>query len=319
MDWKESELENDDLKNYKAKAEYYIRQHQDHIVIHKLKNNVPLTEIDVKALEEILWSEIGTKEDYEAEYGNKPLGEFVREIVGLDMNAAKEAFAEYWNDTSLDSRQAFVITNAVDIKPLPPEHSFFFCGKNAPGQPRGQDRAERVHSLAVKGEGHCEPSMRAQQFPGLFQEQAGLWEVVIGVEGHQHVEARLLVSEKILMHDMDAGIKEKLFSGHVCHALGDIHAFDLAGAVLQQIHEHGAAAAADIQHAGAAPRDRNGGGNDPGHLCIGIVIVPIGGNRIIVFGMLHVCLLFRQMAKSFCPVKRSRRPDAWRNLTAGEG
>ena len=36
IEWKESELENDELKNYKAKAEYYIRQHQDNIVIAKL-------------------------------------------------------------------------------------------------------------------------------------------------------------------------------------------------------------------------------------------------------------------------------------------
>ncbi len=36
----------------------------------------------------------------------KPLGEFVREIVGLDMNAANGgAFAQYLNDASLDSRQ----------------------------------------------------------------------------------------------------------------------------------------------------------------------------------------------------------------------
>jgi type I restriction enzyme R subunit len=39
----------------------------------------------VKVLEDILWSEIRTKQDYEAEYGQKPLGEFVREIVGLDI------------------------------------------------------------------------------------------------------------------------------------------------------------------------------------------------------------------------------------------
>ena len=46
---------------------------------------------DVDELEKILWRELGTKEDYEAEFGRKPLGEFVREMVGLDMNAAKEA------------------------------------------------------------------------------------------------------------------------------------------------------------------------------------------------------------------------------------
>ena len=114
MEWKESELENDDLKNYKAKAEFYVRQHQDNAVIAKLKGNVPLTEADVKVLEGILWSEVGTKQEYEAEYGAKPLGEFVREIVGLDMNAAKAAFAEFLNDTNLDSRQIYFVNQIVE-------------------------------------------------------------------------------------------------------------------------------------------------------------------------------------------------------------
>ena len=114
MEWHESDLENDDLKNYKAKAEFYVRQHQDNAVIAKLKGNVPLTKADVKALETILWSEVGTKEEYEAEYGQKPLGEFVREIVGLDMNAAKEAFAEYLNDAALDSRQIYFVNQIVE-------------------------------------------------------------------------------------------------------------------------------------------------------------------------------------------------------------
>ena len=114
VDWKESELENDDLKNYKAKAEFYVRQHMNDVVIAKLKSNVPLTAEDVQALEKALWSEVGTKQDYEAEYGQKPLGEFVREIVGLDMNAAKEAFAQYLNDASLDSRQIYFVNQIVE-------------------------------------------------------------------------------------------------------------------------------------------------------------------------------------------------------------
>ena len=114
IDWKESELENDDLKNYKAKAEFYIRQHQDNEVIAKLKSNQPLTGEDVKSLENILWSEVGTKEDYEAEYGQKPLGELVREIIGLDMNAAKEAFSQYLNNANLDSRQIYFVNQIVE-------------------------------------------------------------------------------------------------------------------------------------------------------------------------------------------------------------
>jgi type I restriction enzyme R subunit len=114
IEWKEAELENDDLKDYKAKAEYYVRQHQDEKAIAKLKSNIPLTSQDVKELEKILWSEVGTKREYEVEYGNKPLGEFVREIVGLDMTAAKEAFSAYLNDANLDSRQIYFVNQIVE-------------------------------------------------------------------------------------------------------------------------------------------------------------------------------------------------------------
>lgn len=114
MTWNDSELENDELANYKAKAEYYIRQHQDTLAIAKLKTNRPLTDTDVKTLQEILWGELGTKEDYEREYGEKPLGEFVREIVGLDMNAAKEAFSAYLNEANLDSRQIYFVNQIVE-------------------------------------------------------------------------------------------------------------------------------------------------------------------------------------------------------------
>ena len=113
-EWNESELENDELKNYKEKAEFYIRQHEDNLVISKLRTNKPLTSTDISALEEILWKEVGTKQDYEQEFGNKPLGEFVREIVGLDMNAAKEAFSLYLSDTNLDSRQIYFINQIVE-------------------------------------------------------------------------------------------------------------------------------------------------------------------------------------------------------------
>ncbi len=114
QEWHDSDLENDELVNYKAKAEYYVREHQDTMAIAKLKTNKPLNESDLKSLEDILWSKIGTKADYQKEYGEKPLGEFVREIVGLDMNAAKEAFSDYLNETNLDSRQIYFVNQIVE-------------------------------------------------------------------------------------------------------------------------------------------------------------------------------------------------------------
>jgi len=52
--------------------------------------------------QKILREEVGSKLEYEQECGNKPLGVFVCEITGLDMNAAKEAFADIF-----DTKQFF--------------------------------------------------------------------------------------------------------------------------------------------------------------------------------------------------------------------
>ena len=114
MTFNESELDNDYLADYKAKAEYYVRQHQENEAIAKLKSNIPLTEDDVAELERILWSEVGTKQDYEREIGSIPQGEFVRSVIGLDMTAAKAAFADYLDSTQLDSRQIYFVNQIVE-------------------------------------------------------------------------------------------------------------------------------------------------------------------------------------------------------------
>lgn len=110
----ESNLESDDLQNYRMKVNYYVRQHMDNAVIKKLHTNQPLNHGDIQALEQILWSELGTKEDYQKEYHDKPLGELIREIIGLDMNSAKEAFAEYLNSVQLDDRQIYFVNQIIN-------------------------------------------------------------------------------------------------------------------------------------------------------------------------------------------------------------
>lgn len=114
VEWKDAELNSDALKKYKIKAERYVREHQEVEAIAKLKKNEPLNSGDIAALEEILWSDLGTKEDYEISFGAKPLGEFVREIVGLDMASAKAAFAVYLNESKFDSRQIYFVNQIVE-------------------------------------------------------------------------------------------------------------------------------------------------------------------------------------------------------------
>ena len=114
LEWKDAELNSDALENYKIKAERYVREHQDVAVIAKLKRNEPLSLDDIVELEEILWNDLGTKEDYETSFGSKPLGEFVREIVGLDMASAKAAFSVYLNENNFDSRQIYFVNQIIE-------------------------------------------------------------------------------------------------------------------------------------------------------------------------------------------------------------
>ena len=114
LDRHDSQLDNDDLAQYKKKVDYYILQHQSIPAIAKLKGNQPLTGEDVQVLERILWNELGTKEQYDALYPKVPLGELVRSIVGLDQRAANAAFSRFLNDGALDSRQMYFVRQIVN-------------------------------------------------------------------------------------------------------------------------------------------------------------------------------------------------------------
>ena len=114
IEWNESQLDNDDLVQYKNKVKHYILQHQDIQAIAKLKGNIPLTPTDVSELENLLWTELGTKEQYDAHYENTPLGELVRSIVGLSLQSANEAFSAFLNNAGLDSRQMHFLKQIVN-------------------------------------------------------------------------------------------------------------------------------------------------------------------------------------------------------------
>jgi type I restriction enzyme, R subunit len=105
------------LKNYGLKVERFIREHETHVTIHKLKCNDPISEADIGALEEILFADDGpgTRDDFVATYGtDQPLGKLVRQIVGLEQNAAKEAFNEFLSSAVYSADQISFINQIVD-------------------------------------------------------------------------------------------------------------------------------------------------------------------------------------------------------------
>lgn len=96
-----------DYAKFRAKAQAFLRAHQDHVAIHKLRMNRPLTAADLSELERMLAaSGVGAAEDIRRAAGeSQGLGLFVRSLVGLDREAAKEALAGFLAGKTLSANQ----------------------------------------------------------------------------------------------------------------------------------------------------------------------------------------------------------------------
>jgi type I restriction enzyme R subunit len=105
-----------DRENYRLKVERFVREHQDHITIRRLMHNKPITSGDIQGFEEIFFSEqgIGDRDQFEKNFGKQSLGRFIRSIVGLDRDAAKEAFGEFLSGKKLEADQITFINQIVE-------------------------------------------------------------------------------------------------------------------------------------------------------------------------------------------------------------
>ncbi|WP_438465557.1 DEAD/DEAH box helicase family protein [Marinomonas sp. PE14-40] len=120
-----------DLMQYRKKTELYIKEHQDQLTIQKLKRNLPITQADLDVLEGLLLDASGMadKAAYrEKVLEDKPLGTFIRELVGLDLSAAKAAFSHFLDEGAYNPEQIHfvnkVIDHLLDNGVLPVEHIF---------------------------------------------------------------------------------------------------------------------------------------------------------------------------------------------------
>lgn len=104
---------------YEKKVRDYLRNHLDHLVIHRLRSNQPLTETDLQGLEQTL-ADIGEDEGRKLlsslleRTGAPSLPWFVRSLVGMDRAAAQDAFSRFLNDRSLTSAQIRFVEMVID-------------------------------------------------------------------------------------------------------------------------------------------------------------------------------------------------------------
>ena len=95
------------MERFRAKAQAFLREHEDHIAIHRLRMNKALTTSDLESLEAMLVeSGIGDADTIaKAKEESQGLGLFVRSLVGLDRGAAKEAFADFLDGSTHTANQ----------------------------------------------------------------------------------------------------------------------------------------------------------------------------------------------------------------------
>ncbi len=104
---------------YEKKVQEYLKNHLDHIVVHRLRTNQPLTGTDLQGLEQTL-VEIGEDDGHTlltgllARSDAPSLAHFVRSMVGMDRAAAQVVFSEFLSNRSLTTPQIRFIEMVID-------------------------------------------------------------------------------------------------------------------------------------------------------------------------------------------------------------
>ena len=105
----------DDFAQFRKKALAFMRDHDDHVAVQRLRRNQPITDTDISELERLL-GEVGGTADHLARAAVEAggLGLFVRSLVGMDRSAAKDAFAEFLDERRYSANQIEYVNMVID-------------------------------------------------------------------------------------------------------------------------------------------------------------------------------------------------------------
>ncbi|HEX2081394.1 MAG TPA: DEAD/DEAH box helicase family protein [Longimicrobium sp.] len=105
-----------DLERFRRKARAFLRAHEDHVALRRLRMDHPLTPTDLAELERMLLEAgVGSEEELRrAQEESQGLGLFVRSLVGLDREAAKRALAGFMSGKALGGNQVEFLNLVTD-------------------------------------------------------------------------------------------------------------------------------------------------------------------------------------------------------------
>jgi type I restriction enzyme R subunit len=109
-------LSRDEFQQFRLRARTFLRAHEDHLTMQRLRRNHPLTATDLDELQRFLLAHgIGTEQAIQrASEECHGFGLFIRSLVGLDRNVAKELFADFLTDGTHTATQIRFINEILD-------------------------------------------------------------------------------------------------------------------------------------------------------------------------------------------------------------
>jgi len=96
-----------DYERLRETARHFLREHESHLALQRLRRNEPITALDLAELARMFVEEgVGKAAEIErAKDESEGLGLFIRSLIGLDRKATQEAVAEFLSDAALTARQ----------------------------------------------------------------------------------------------------------------------------------------------------------------------------------------------------------------------
>ncbi len=106
----------DTFEKFREKARAFLREHQEHLTLQRLRTNQPLTALDLTELERMLGESGVASPDHlqKAKAECEGLGLFVRSLVGMDREAAKQALNGFMAGKTLTANQIEFVNLIVD-------------------------------------------------------------------------------------------------------------------------------------------------------------------------------------------------------------
>ncbi len=116
-----------ELKKYREKMEAIVNRmfEDNNMTLYKLRHNQPVTDLDLKALDEKLFNESDDRERFNEVFGKKvkskweelenpPLSLLLRSIIGLDRKDVEEQFSKFVSNSDYKSVQYKFIQQIID-------------------------------------------------------------------------------------------------------------------------------------------------------------------------------------------------------------